>query len=95
LAGLNNWPNGNWYDAVYGDDPSTDNIFGREALGERRNPLLHACLARGGRLSEFSRRKAEAGLGAALDRAIMPALAQAGSARLWPDRDARAGHETE
>jgi hypothetical protein len=45
----------NWYDAVYGNDPSTDNIFGREALVERRSPLLHDYLRRGGRLSNFSR----------------------------------------
>lgn len=49
-----------WYDAVYGDDPSTDNIFGREALVPRSTPLLHEYLRRGGRLSQFAR-QAEAG----------------------------------
>ena len=44
----------NWYDAVYGDDPSTDNIFGREALIPRSTPLLHEFLTRGGRLSAFA-----------------------------------------
>ncbi len=44
----------NWYDAVYGDDPSTDNIFGREALIPHSTPLLHEFLARGGRLSAFA-----------------------------------------
>jgi hypothetical protein len=48
----------NWYDAVYGDDPSTDNIFGRETLVQRRSPLLHDYLRRGGRLGDFSRLKA-------------------------------------
>ena len=44
----------NWYDAVYGNDPSTDNVFGREALTPRSTPLLHEFLARGGRLSAFA-----------------------------------------
>jgi hypothetical protein len=43
-----------WYDALYGDDPSTDNIFGREDLAERRAPLLHAFLGHGGRLADFA-----------------------------------------
>lgn len=64
----------NWYDAVYGNDPSTDNIFGREALVPRRTPLLHAYLGRGGRLSDFARHRAEARLDANLaaipDRAL-------------------------
>ncbi len=42
-----------WYDALYGNDPATDNIFGREDLAERRTPLLHAFLASGGRLADF------------------------------------------
>ena len=50
----------NWYDAVYGDDPSTENIFGREALVPRHASLLHDSLRRGGRLSQFARH-AEAG----------------------------------
>jgi hypothetical protein len=42
-----------WYDRIYANDPSTDNIFGREALVPRRDPLLHDYLRRGGRLSQF------------------------------------------
>jgi hypothetical protein len=61
----------NWYDAVYGNDPSTDNIFGREALVPARDPLLHFYLARGGRLSQFARAKP-------------PALAPGIPARLLP-----------
>lgn len=44
----------NWYVGVYGNDPSTDNVFGREALVPRSTPLLHAFLARGGRLGAFA-----------------------------------------
>jgi hypothetical protein len=47
----------NWYDLVYGNDPSTDNIFGREALVPARDPLLHLYLAEGGRLSQFAWQK--------------------------------------
>jgi hypothetical protein len=43
-----------WYFARYGDDPSTDNIFGREDLRERRTPLLHHFLRRGGALRDFA-----------------------------------------
>lgn len=43
----------NWYDAIYANDPSTDNIFGREALGYRRDALLHEYLRLGGRLGDF------------------------------------------
>jgi hypothetical protein len=60
----------NWYDAVYGNDPSTDNIFGREALAPRREPLLHAYLSRGGRLGDFARHKAQTRQTAILDRAL-------------------------
>jgi len=42
-----------WYDALYADDPFTDNIFGREALVPHRNALLHEFLRRGGRLCDF------------------------------------------
>jgi hypothetical protein len=42
-----------WYDAVYGNDPSTDNVFGREALIPRRDPLLQEFLRLGGRLGAF------------------------------------------
>lgn len=48
-----------WYDAAYGDDPSTDNVFGREDLAERRNPLLQDYLRRGGALSAFGHLEAE------------------------------------
>ena len=71
-----NWPASNWYDAVYGDDPSTDNVFGRESLAPRRNPLLRAWLAQGGRLSDFAR------IRSAL---TVLELAPAISARLLPD----------
>jgi hypothetical protein len=49
------WPVSNWYDALYANDPSTDNIFGREALAPRRNALLHEYLRLGGRLSAYAR----------------------------------------
>ena len=61
----------NWYDALYGDDPSTDNIFGREDLVPRRAPQLLAFLARGGRLSDY--RPAPASFSpvmAAIDKAL-------------------------
>ena len=63
-----------WYDRLYGDDPSTDNIFGREDLCERRNALLQAYLRQGGRLSDFVLLKAEHQARAAMDRAIDRAL---------------------
>ncbi len=43
-----------WYAAHYHDDPSTDNIFGREDLRERRTGLLHDFLRRGGALRDFA-----------------------------------------
>ena len=42
-----------WYDAAYGNDPSTDNIFGREDRVERRNAELHAFLKTGGRITDY------------------------------------------
>jgi hypothetical protein len=45
--------NNGWYDAAYGDDPSTDNIFGREDRVERRDAALHAFLKSGSRLSDY------------------------------------------
>jgi len=42
-----------WYDIYYECDPAAENVFGRETLRQRRNPLLHAWLANGGRLSDF------------------------------------------
>jgi hypothetical protein len=59
-----------WYDAAYGDDPSTDNSFGREDLAPRRNPLLREFLRRGGSLAAFARLEAE---GRARDRLMNPA----------------------
>ena len=41
-----------WYQRLYADDPSTDNIFGREDLAERRHPAPHAALSRGARLGD-------------------------------------------
>ena len=43
-----------WYDRLYGNDPSTDNIFGREDLAARRNPVLLYHLRRGGGLLDFA-----------------------------------------
>lgn len=63
---------GNWYDAFYGNDPSTDNIFGREALVPPRTALLQACLARGGRLADFARPRPQTRLDAILQRALSP-----------------------
>jgi hypothetical protein len=60
-----------WYDAAYGDDPSTDNVFGREDRAERRNPLLHTFLQHGGRISDFTpRRRDPVALMALLDRIL-------------------------
>jgi hypothetical protein len=63
-----------WYDAVYGDDLSTDNPFGREELADRRNTLLQEFLRRGGALSNFARvnaeRQARIELTEILDRAL-------------------------
>jgi hypothetical protein len=63
-----------WYDALYGDDPSTDNIFGREDLAPRHNPALLAFLAQGGRLSDYppalSTLSSPALVLAAIDRAL-------------------------
>ena len=63
-----------WYDAVYGNDPSTDNVFGEEMLAERRHPLLLEFLRLGGRLRDFPPRQPEtearARLTAMLDRAL-------------------------
>ena len=71
---MNRPENGNWYDALYGDDPSTDNIFGREELAERRAPLLQVFLRHGGRLSDYFPRQAAlrepAQVIAAIDRAL-------------------------
>ena len=67
-------PQPSWYDRLYGDDPSTDNIFGREDLVSRRNPLLHVFLAHGGRLSDFialpDEAAARARLMAMIDKAL-------------------------
>jgi len=49
----------NWYDAHYQGDPDVGNVFGRENLRQRRNPLLRAYLANGGRLTEFMLRQAQ------------------------------------
>jgi hypothetical protein len=63
-----------WYAAVYGNDPSTDNVFGEEVLAERRHPLLLEFLRLGGRLRDFTPRQPEtearARLTAMLDRAL-------------------------
>ena len=63
-----------WYDAAYGDDPSTDNPLGREELAARRNILLQEFLRRGGALSDFARLDAERQsrdrLAAAMNRAL-------------------------
>jgi hypothetical protein len=63
-----------WYDAVYGNDPSTDNIFGEEMRAERRHPALLEFLRRGGHLGDFTPRppqtEARAQLTAMLDRAL-------------------------
>jgi hypothetical protein len=44
-----------WHDELYLNDPSTDNIFGREALAPRRNAMLLEFLRHGGRLADFPR----------------------------------------
>ena len=44
-----------WYDADYGNDPSTDNIFGEEMRAERAHPALLEFLRRGGRLGDLPR----------------------------------------
>jgi hypothetical protein len=49
----------NWYDAHYQGDPAAGNVFGRENLRERCDPLLRAYLANGGRLSDFIREAAD------------------------------------
>ena len=43
----------NWYAAHYDFDPAAENVFGREALAPRRDPLLAAWLTAGGRLSDY------------------------------------------
>ena len=48
-----------WYDTVYGNDPSTDNVFCEEMLGERRHPALLEFLRLGGRLRDFTPRQPE------------------------------------
>ena len=62
------------YHGVYGDDPSTDNPFGREELADRRSILLQEFLRRGGALSDFARvngeRQARIRLTKVLDRAL-------------------------
>jgi hypothetical protein len=63
-----------WYDGLYLNDPSTDNIFGAEILGERRRPALLHVLRRGGRPGDcaglVADRKARQDLIAMLDRVI-------------------------
>jgi hypothetical protein len=60
-----------WYDAAYGDDPSTDNIFGREDRVERRDAALHAFLKSGGRIGDFrASNRDPAALTALLDRIL-------------------------
>jgi hypothetical protein len=63
-----------WYDSAYGNDPSTDNIFGEEMRAPRRHPALLEFLRRGGRLGDFARRQPEdqarARLTAMLDQAL-------------------------
>jgi hypothetical protein len=61
---------GGWYDAEYGDDPSTDNVFGREDRLPRRDAALHAFLAAGGRLSERPRMRDASALIALLDQVL-------------------------
>lgn len=61
-----------WYDALYCNDPSTDNVFGREDLAARRNTALLVHLRQGGGLAEFTRRGHDESpqLMARLDRAL-------------------------
>ena len=60
-----------WYDAAYGDDPSTDNIFGREDRVERRDAGLHAFLKSGGRITDYRQTNRDpAALKALLDRVL-------------------------
>ena len=49
-----------WYDARYGNDPCTDNVFGREDLMALRNAALLHHLRRGGGILDFAHaRRAE------------------------------------
>jgi hypothetical protein len=51
-----------WHDEIYLNDPSMDNVFGREALAPRRAPLLLEFLRRGGCLADFPRHQPSARL---------------------------------
>jgi hypothetical protein len=42
-----------WYWVQMNGDPEAGNVFGREALRLRREPMLEAWLKAGGRLSDF------------------------------------------
>ncbi len=69
--------NDGWYDRLYADDPSTDNVFGREDLTCRPVPTLQAFLAASGRLEDHVPRPdpaAPARLAALMDRLIAPLL---------------------
>ena len=44
-----------WYDTLYGNDPSTDNIFGREDLAPRQGTALLHHLRQGGAILDFAR----------------------------------------
>lgn len=59
-----------WYDNLYADDPAAGNVFGREALAERNNPVLLAFLKAGGRFADFPRAERTSNVIDMIDRAI-------------------------
>lgn len=59
-----------WYDALYANDPSTDNTFGREDLARRHNAALLHHLRQGGRLLDFAASRRPGPLTARLDSTL-------------------------